>query len=103
LRTATIDEIHVVISNGIKENPAQVLNEIESLLDFFVSLLNDPNFKIVLMTLSIINLLISMPQHMEYNLNQNEKPGMYLTGQCLGKHVPRLIGKLADSKNIIRQ
>jgi hypothetical protein len=29
-----------------------------------VSLLADQNFKIVLMTLSIINLVISMPQHL---------------------------------------
>ena len=72
LRTATIDEIHIIISNGIKENPDQILHEIESLMEFFVSLLNDPNFKIVLMTLSIVNLLICMPQHMEEGEKQSD-------------------------------
>lgn len=43
----------------------RILLEAESLLEFFVSLLSDQNFKIVLMTLSIVNLVISMPQHLE--------------------------------------
>ena len=104
MRTSTIDEIHIIISNAIKENPIQILNEIENLLDFFISLLNDPNFKIVLMTLSIINLLIGMPQHLDFEMKSaDDKVKIYLTSQCLGKHIPRLIGKLADSKNIIRQ
>ena len=42
-----------------------MLQEAESLLEFFVSLLSDQNFKIVLMTLSIVNLVIGMPVHVE--------------------------------------
>ena len=53
------------------------------------------------MTLSIINLVIAMPQHLERG-----KPGqeqvIFLSSSSLGKHIPRLVGKLADSKNIIR-
>ena len=40
------------------------MREAEGLLEFFISLLSDQNFKIVLMTLSIVNLVISMPQHL---------------------------------------
>jgi|LakMenE18May11ns_1017448.scaffolds.fasta_scaffold8205177_1 hypothetical protein len=40
------------------------MREAESLLEFFISLLSDQNFKIVLMTLSIVNLVIGMPQHL---------------------------------------
>jgi len=68
-----------------------LLAEYENLLEFFVSLLGDQNFKIVLMTLSIVNLLIAMPQQLD------------LSNQVLGRYIPRLVGKLADSKNIIRQ
>lgn len=63
VRTSTIDEIHITIQNCIEREPERVLLESESLLDFFVSLLSDQNFKIVLMTLSIVNLVIGMPQH----------------------------------------
>ena len=64
VRTSTIDEIHISIQNCIETNPERILYEAESLLEFFVSLLSDQNFKIVLMTLSIVNLVISMPQHL---------------------------------------
>lgn len=40
------------------------MREAEGLLEFFISLLSDQNFKIVLMTLSIVNLVIGMPQHL---------------------------------------
>ena len=65
VRTSTIDEIHIAIQSCIEVDPQRVLDESQSLLEFFVSLLSDQNFKIVLMTLSIINLVIAMPQHLE--------------------------------------
>ena len=65
VRTSTIDEIHIAIQNCIETDPERILYESESLLEFFVSLLSDQNFKIVLMTLSIVNLVISMPRHLE--------------------------------------
>ena len=86
--------------------PERVLGEADSLLEFAVSLLSDQNFKIVLMTLSIVNLVIGMPQHYQMpqdmaSLVQVEN-SFYLSSANLGKHIPRLVGKLADSKNIIR-
>ena len=41
VRTSTIDEIHILIQASIESNPAQILEESESLLEFFISLLND--------------------------------------------------------------
>ena len=104
VRTSTIDEIHIAIQNCIEVDPERVLDEAETLLEFFVTLLSDQNFKIVLMTLSIINLVIGMPRHLErQKLSLDEEPTIYLSSVSLGKHIPRLVGKLADSKNIIRQ
>ena len=104
VRTSTIDEIHIAIQNCIEVDPERVLDEAETLLEFFVTLLSDQNFKIVLMTLSIINLVIGMPRHLErQKLSLDEEPTIYLSSASLGKHIPRLVGKLADSKNIIRQ
>ena len=73
VRTSTIDEIHITIQNCIELEPARVLNESESLLEFFVSLLSDQNFKIVLMTLSIVNLVIGMPQHVHITGQQDNQ------------------------------
>ena len=100
VRTSLIDEIHITIQQAIDTNPDQILFESEGLLEFFVQLLNDQNFKIVLMTLSIINLVIGMPQHLEISENMSKKSN--LSSQSLGKYIPRLVSKLADSKNIIR-
>ena len=41
VRTSTIDEIHITIQSCIEKNPDRVLNEADSLLEFFVSLLSD--------------------------------------------------------------
>ena len=101
VRTSTIDEIHIAIQSCIEQEPERVLYEADSLLEFFVSLLSDQNFKIVLMTLSIVNLVISMPHHLESPEDQ-EAAKYSLNSGSLGKHIPRLVGKLADSKNIIR-
>ena len=106
VRTSTIDEIHITIQGSIETEPERVLQEAESLLEFLISLLSDQNFKIVLMTLSIVNLVISLPHHLEApsaNPSDPEATRQYLSSASLGKHIPRLVGKLADSKNIIRQ
>ena len=58
------------------------------------------------MTLSIINLIIGMPQLIidEQRENQFEKhPAHFVSCASLRKHIPRLVNKLSDSKNIIRQ
>jgi hypothetical protein len=101
VRTATIDDIHINIQQAIDTDPGLILREANDLLDFFVSLLSDQNFKIVLMTLSIINLVIGMPQH----AMEDERPDTVegLSPQFLSRCVPRLVSKLSDSKNIIRQ
>ena len=55
------------------------------------------------MTLSIVNLVISMPHHLVIARSDGApEPKTYLSSANLGKHIPRLVGKLADSKNIIR-
>ena len=57
------------------------------------------------MTLSIVNLVIGMPEHLEREDDEKEgetRQKSTLTSQSLGKYIPRLVGKLADSKNIIR-
>ena len=61
LRTTTIDEIHIQIERTVDENPELVLDQAENLLEFLVPLFGDQNFKIVLVTLSIVNLIIGMP------------------------------------------
>jgi len=41
VRTSTIDEIHIAIQNCIEVDPERVLDEAETLLEFFVTLLSD--------------------------------------------------------------
>lgn len=72
VRTATIDDIHISIQATIEQDPNLIMREAESLLEFFVSLLSDQNFKIVLMTLSIVNLVISMPQHLQEEVTSDK-------------------------------
>jgi hypothetical protein len=55
VRTDTIDEIFILISDKISLSQEQVLSQSEMLMEFLVSLLNDQNFKIVLTTLMIIS------------------------------------------------
>jgi len=60
------------------------------------------------MTLSIVNLVISMPQHLSEELidqqvDAKEQKPFGLSNQFLSRCVPRLVSKLSDSKNIIRQ
>jgi hypothetical protein len=58
VRTETIDMIAQQISDKIVLDPMIVLTQSEQLLDFFVQLLLDQNFKIVVTTLTIINQLL---------------------------------------------
>lgn len=55
IRTETIDEIMQIIDDKIGNDPVTVANQTEVLLEFFISLLGDQNFKIILTTLSIIS------------------------------------------------
>jgi phosphatidate phosphatase PAH1 len=108
VRTSTIDDIHISIQAAIDTDPELILSQAETLLDFFVSLLSDQNFKIVLMTLSIINLVISMPQHLQSDDDRSDTKSDKaephgLSTSFLSRCVPRLVSKLSDSKNIIRQ
>lgn len=57
IRTDSIDEIANIISDKIQSDPALVLGQSEQLIDFFVQLLGDQNFKIVLTTLAMISKL----------------------------------------------
>jgi len=50
-----------------------------------------------------------MPDHLGESADDNDgqqdtdrESVIYLSSTSLGKHIPRLVGKLADSKNIIR-
>jgi hypothetical protein len=60
------------------------------------------------MTLSIVNLVICMPQNLQEETLQEKsayKDGKMeygLSNQFLSRCVPRLVSKLSDSKNIIR-
>lgn len=57
VRTESIDEMMQILTDKIQQDPVTVANQTESLLEFFISLLGDQNFKIILTTLSIISKL----------------------------------------------
>ena len=87
VRTATIDDIHITIQQTIEQNSELIMHQSESLLEFFVSLLSDQNFKIVLMTLSIVNLVIGMPQHLyeDHSTSPLLQSPMILPGRVAGE------------------
>ena len=62
VRTKTIDEMLHDIKDRIETDPEYILAKSEKLIDFFLQLLTDQNFKIVLNTLNILNMILSMPQ-----------------------------------------
>ena len=62
VRTKTIDELLRDVKDRVESSPEYVLQESEKLLEFFVQLLNDQNFKIVLNTLNILNMILGMPE-----------------------------------------
>ena len=59
IRTEAIDEIFNIVSDKIQLNPEYILNQSEALLEFFIQLLGDQNFKIILTTLTIISNFIN--------------------------------------------
>jgi len=62
VRTKTIDELLRDVKDRVESSPEIVLQASEKLLEFFVPLLNDQNFKIVLNTLNILNMILGMPE-----------------------------------------
>ena len=62
VRTKTIDELLRDVKDRVGSSPEYVLQASEKLLEFFVQLLNDQNFKIVLNTLNILNMILGMPE-----------------------------------------
>lgn len=61
VRTKTIDEMLHDIHDRIKSDPEYVMYKSEQLMEFFLQLLTDQNFKIVLNTLNILHMVLSMP------------------------------------------
>ena len=51
-------EWYLAESNGL---PEKILKNSKKYLDFFVQMLTDQNFKIVLNTLNVINIIAGMP------------------------------------------
>lgn len=62
VRTKTIDEMLHDVQDRIDSSSEYIMVNSERFLDFFVQLLADQNFKIVLNTLNILNMIIGMPQ-----------------------------------------
>ena len=65
VRTKTIDELLHDIQDRIQTDPEYMMSNSERFLDFFMQLLGDQNFKIVLNTLNILNMIIGMKQQKE--------------------------------------
>jgi hypothetical protein len=61
VRTKTIDELLHDFQLRVESDPEYMMDHSERFLDFFVGLLTDQNFKIVLNTLNILNMIIWMP------------------------------------------
>jgi len=62
VRTKTIDEMLHDVQDRIDSGSEYIMVNSERFLDFFVQLLADQNFKIVLNTLNILNMIIGMPE-----------------------------------------
>lgn len=108
VRTKTIDELLRDVKDRVETSPQYILRSSEKLVEFFVQLLNDQNFKIVLNTLNILNMILGMPEQtkrqekaMKFEINAENPYG--LSNHLLAMHIPLIVKKLADSKNIIRQ
>jgi hypothetical protein len=62
VRTKTIDELlHDIQEKAISDSDYMMINS-ERIFEFFIQLLSDQNFKIVLNTLNILNILVWMKQ-----------------------------------------
>jgi hypothetical protein len=60
----TIDEMLHDIRDRIETDKEYIVINSEKLLDFFLQLLTDQNFKIVLNTLNIINMIVGIKEQM---------------------------------------
>ena len=58
----TIDEMLHDIRDRIETDKEYIVINSEKLLDFFLQLLTDQNFKIVLNTLNIINMIVGIKE-----------------------------------------
>lgn len=115
VRTMTIDQILHDVQERVEVDPIYMMLNSERLLDFFIQMLNDQNFKIVLNTLNVLNMIVAMKQQRErydmmmrrpQDLPEEARTGNKpygLSNAFLGRHIPQLVKKLADSKAIIRQ
>lgn len=92
VRTETIDLIAQQITEKLLVDPMIVLNQSDLLMDFFVQMLSDQNFKIVVTTLTIINQLLYLTlQHMHSEAFQSalkDETTNALTSKTLGRYVP---------------
>lgn len=93
VRTKTIDEMLHDIRDRIEADPEYILVKSEQLIDFFLQLLTDQNFKIVLNTLNILNMILGMPQQCKRYIKvvKNEIPAGQtwgLSNATLGKNIP---------------
>ena len=61
VRTKTIDEMLHDVQDRIDSSSEYIMVNSERFLDFFVQLLMDQNFKIVLNTLNVLNMIVGMP------------------------------------------
>ena len=108
VRTKTIDEMLHDVQDRIDSSSEYIMVNSERFLDFFVQLLADQNFKIVLNTLNILNMIIGMPQQklryeklLKNEIGQDRDWG--ISNASFGRHISLIVKKLSDSKNIIRQ
>jgi hypothetical protein len=65
VRTMTIDQILHDVQERVEVDPMYMMLNSERLLDFFIQMLNDQNFKIVLNTLNVLNMIVAMKQQRE--------------------------------------
>ena len=61
----TIDQILHDVQERVEVDPMYMMLNSERLLDFFIQMLNDQNFKIVLNTLNVLNMIVAMKQQRE--------------------------------------
>jgi hypothetical protein len=88
VRTKTIDELLHLVQARVASNPQYLLQHSQELLEFFLQLLNDQNFKIVLNTLNILNLIVGMPQHKQRSSKEAKASDWGLGGAVLSKYLP---------------
>ena len=58
----TIDELLHDVEDRIETDIDYMMRESEKVLDFFIQLLTDQNFKIVLNTLNIMNMIVGIKE-----------------------------------------